>query len=215
MAVDLLYVLTLAARGPQIAILGSLFVFPFVLPGKRFAVAGLVAVLLLAVIGFSQRERLNARFGNERTMSGLNDRTKVWAHTWELSMQRPWTGYGWGNRVFEKVYYESDPPESVFHFPHCHQYWLSRLFAWGWPGLILSLVAWVGLVGGVYRVLLQRRTWRERSLPAGLLGILAVLHLYGMGDQPQGLVPFFLIWSIPCGLVLISEKGVARRGENG
>lgn len=203
-AINLLYIFTLAARGPQVALLGSLFVVPFVMPDRRYALAGLGLVLLLALVGISQRERLNARFGNEVTMSGFNDRTKVWLHTWELCKERPWTGYGWGHRVFEEVYYTSDPPASKFHFPHCHQYWLGRVFAWGFPGGLLTFAAWAGLIWGVYRSVLATKAWRDRVLPTGLLGILALLHIYGMGDMPQGIVPVLMAWSIPCGLVILA-----------
>jgi len=57
--------------------------------------------------------------------------------------ERPGFGHGYGKKVFEHVYYASNPPAAQFHYPHPHEFWLKLLFEFGWTGLVVNAVAWL------------------------------------------------------------------------
>ncbi len=198
------YLGLLGSRGPQLAFALTLAATGLLLiprwPGKLLwaAAAAAAAVLLAAHI-----EHINPRFAERSSMATFSSRDTVWKHTWALARQRPWFGYGYGKRLFEKTYYSSQPPPSPFHYPHQHQFWLNRLFESGWIGLLLHAAAWALLAAGLLRFTLAQPTFSGRLLPGAVGLILLFIHLYGLGDYPDHVVRMAQYWLVPVALVLM------------
>ena len=205
MAVDLAYQVVIASRGPQVAFIGAVGTAGILLlPGWRKKVLWVMVPVLAGGLLLI----VNPRFGDKASMRGLCDRDKVWAHTWELTKERPVLGYGFGKKVFEEVYHSSNPPASPFQFHHTHEYWLFALFQHGWTGLILYAAAWALLM---LRLLchLRRQIMFEARLLPGLIAVLLVfIHLYGLADWPDNIVQLMLIWLIPVALVVTGREDV-------
>ena len=151
-------------------------------------------------------KHVNPRFLEKKSMTNFSERDKVWTHTWDLTQQRPWLGYGYGKRNFEVVYYSTHPPKSRFHYPHPHQFWLKLLFEFGWPGLVLHLTAWLILGISLWRCVFAQPTFTDRLLPGTVGLIFYFIHLYGLGDYPDNIVLVAQFWLIPVALVLMSQQ---------
>jgi O-antigen ligase len=142
-------------------------------------------------------------------MQTFSARDKVWSHTVSLIGKRPWLGYGVGKKVFVEVYSESDPPESVFYYPHPHQYGLAVLFSLGIVGGVLYGTMWILLMLRLARATFRERSGYLRIVPGTVALMMGMILLYGMGDYPDSLVKYALIWLIPVALVVTREVGAA------
>ena len=205
-AICLSYQIIIASRGPQLAFAIACCFVGFLMPGWR---KKLLWVLCVAVIGgllITNVRHVNPRFMEKATMANFSDRDKVWTHTWELTRQRPWLGYGYGKRNFESVYYSSNPPKAAFFFPHTHQFWLKLLFEFGWTGFALHLAAWLILAVQLARYTFSKTTFQQRLLPGTVGLILLFIHSYGLGDYPDNIVRVAQIWLIPVALVLMKKN---------
>lgn len=204
-AVHLAYQIVLAGRGPQIAFVAAIAVAGFLLlPKWRQKLLWTVLLAAGICVTISRIDSVNARFTDAASMSGFCGRDVVWRHTFELAGNHPITGYGFGRRVFDEVYYESSesPPESPFYFSHPHNYWLYVLFAQGWLGMVFHFVLW-GLLGiRLLRYIGRLNTVSARTLPVAVTACLVFLHVYGMGDWPSDAVCFALIWLVPVALTV-------------
>lgn len=202
----LAHIIMMASRGPQIAFAITIIVAGLLIPGRGgkllwFLFIALAAGALIANIG-----HVNPRFLEKKSMSNFSERDKVWTHTWALTKQRPWLGYGYGKRNFEAIYYSTQPPKSTFHYPHPHQFWLKLLFEFGWPGLILHALAWGILAIGLWRCVLASPVFTDRLLPGTVGLMLCFIHLYGLGDYPDNIVLMAQFWLIPIALVLMAHQ---------
>jgi O-antigen ligase len=210
-AVALFYLVAMTSRGPQIAFAGSVAVLPLLLPSRRLRFATGLLVLVAAALVIPNAGKLNKRFQEKASLRNLSERTTVWCHTAALVREKPVIGYGFGKKVFEDVYYGSNPPESVFHFPHPHQYWLKTLFGSGAIGLMLLATAWILLALRGFRNLQPVAGGARLPLALMLLLQAACIHIYGLGDYPDGIVAASLVWLIPCLLVAtrpVNEESV-------
>lgn len=205
MLVGTAYLIILASRGPQIAFALTCVGAVFLIPGRGIKLLFLLILLLAGYALFINIEHINPRFLEKRSMTNFSERDKVWTHTWNLTKQRPWLGYGYGKRNFEAVYYSTHPPKSIFHYPHPHQFWLKLLFEFGWPGLILNFLAWTILALGLWRCVFAQPTFTDRLLPGTVGLILCFIHLYGLGDYPDNIVLVAQFWLIPVALVLMAQ----------
>ena len=201
----LAHLVIMASRGPQIAFILTCGGAVFLIPGRGIKLLGFLIILLAGCALFVNIEHVNPRFLEKKSMSNFSERDKVWTHTWNLACQRPWLGYGYGKRNFEAVYYNTQPPKSIFHYPHPHQFWLNLLFEFGWPGLILNLLAWLILALGLWRRVFAQPTFTDRLLPRTVGLIFCFIHLYGLGDYPDNIVLMAQFWLIPVALVLMKK----------
>ncbi len=202
MLLCLAYLVILASRGPQIAFALAGIGAICLIPNRSIKLLGFLGILLAGLVLFLNIEHINPRFLEKQSMQNFSERDKVWTHTWDLTRQRPWLGYGYGKRNFEAVYYSTQPPKSIFLYPHPHQFWLKLLFEFGWTGMILHFLAWTILAFGLWRCIFSQPTFTDRLLPGTVGLILCFIHLYGLGDYPDNIVLMAQVWLIPVALVL-------------
>ncbi len=201
--INVFYLIVLASRGPQFAFAVTVALSGLVmLPGWRKKAVWLLIMCVAGVIVITQIGEINPRFKEKNSMAGLCERNIVWQYTWELSKNHPVIGHGYGKRIFQDVYYSSNPPEASFIFPHPHEYWLYILFSHGWLGLVLYAGAWALLAIRIVRHLARLETFRERALPGMIALLLVFIHVYGLGDWPTNIVYVMLLWLIPAALVV-------------
>jgi len=203
--VDLAYMVVMSSRGPQLAFAATCFLFGILLPGWRRKLVWFGVLAALALLAYGNIEHVNRRFTRPDTRT-LNERNKVWAHTYKLATDRPVLGHGFGKKVFEKIYYESDEPRSKHMFPHPHNYWLKVLFESGWAGVGLHLAAWLLLGIRLARHTFKRASLSERLLPGTVMMILCLVHLYAVADYPDEAVRIMQLWLIPVSLVLTRSR---------
>jgi len=199
MAVDIAYKIVIASRGPQIAFVVAIGAAGLLLlPGwRRKLLWVLVPVIAAGLILI-----FNQRFFDKVSMKGLCDRDKVWMQSWELAKERPVLGYGFGKKVFEKVYHSSNPPASPFKFHHTHEYWLFALFQHGWAGVLLYASAWVLLMMRLLYYLSTQCTVEKKLLPGLIAVLLIFIHFYGLADYPDNIVKLMLLCLIPVTLAV-------------
>lgn len=201
----LAHMVIMASRGPQIAFALALGGAGLLIPSRGGKLLWFMGMVLVAGALIVNIEHVNPRFLEKKSMTNFSERDKVWTHTWDLARQRPWLGYGYGKRNFEAVYYSTQPPKSIFHYPHPHQFWLKLLFEFGWTGLALHLAAWLILGLSLVRYVWRQPTFNERLLPGTVGLILCFIHLYGLGDYPDNIVLMAQFWLIPVALVLMKK----------
>jgi len=196
---NLIYLIVLASRGPQIVFAVVLLASPVaLLPGWK---SRLVAVVLVVALGcglWQAATVLNPRF-RDHTMGNLNTRDTVWGHSKLLADRKPVLGYGFGKLAFEKAVYDNPdqrPPLVPFRYPHAHQYWLMLYFQGGVIGFALWTLGWIALfirlARSEFRAERLVEGWgnrlRVRILPA-VLGIgMAYILIYGIGDFPDHVI---------------------------
>lgn len=223
LCVDVLYLLVMGSRGPQIvfavAALGlMLWMVP---PSWKWRLgAGVVAVA--AALGlWAAAGVINPRL-EDATMSNLHGRDVVWKYVGERMPEHPWRGFGFGKRTFEAVAYADSthaPLGGKVHYPHAHSYWLMLVFQGGVIGAALWAAAWMALGRGLFRALGEGsgvvgagRCVAARAWPAMFLAGIGMILLYGVADYPDNLlrdVQFYLAalgmaWAWP-----LAESGTA------
>ena len=201
----LAHMVIMASRGPQIAFALTVGAAGLLIPSRGGKLLWFLIVILAAGALIVNIEHVNPRFLEKKSMSNFSERDKVWQHTWNLSQQHPWLGYGYGKRNFEAIYYANQPPKSRFHYPHPHQFWLKLLFEFGWTGLALHLAAWLILGISLARCVWRQPTFTDRLLPGTVGLIFCFIHLYGIGDYPDNIVLMAQFWLIPAALVLMKK----------
>jgi O-antigen ligase len=201
----LTHMVIMASRGPQIVFMLAVGSAGLLIPSRGGKLLWFLIVVLTVGALIVNIEHVNSRFLEKKSMSNFSERDKVWQHTWNLSRQHPWFGYGYGKRNFEAIYYANQPPKSRFHYPHPHQFWLKLLFEFGWTGLALHLAAWLILGISLARYVWRQPTFNERLLPGTVGLIFCFIHLYGLGDYPDNIVLVAQFWLIPVTLVLMKK----------
>lgn len=208
--VNIVYLGVIGSRGPQIAFAGALLAAIVVYPrGWRWRIALALLAVIVGVSLFAFREKINPRFADVRSLSGLVDRDKVWQHTWELVKERPVAGYGYGDKVFMASYHTPDAPKSPHRFYHPHQHFLSVLFSYGFAGLVLVVALWVTLAFRLLRAIATTDHPPQRVLACAVLALLAFIHIFALADCPTNATAVALVWLVPAGLI------VTRREEAG
>lgn len=222
LALDLVYLLALASRGPQAVFAVAALAFPIVLlPGWR---SRLAAAALAALVGWGlwqAAEHINPRF-KDGTMGTFNNRDTAWGHSKMLADQRPVWGHGFGKKAFVKAVYENPAqraPLVPVRYPHAHSYWLMLYFQGGAVGFALWGLGWLALAGRLLRFSARAGRqaaggWRERLrvrvLPSLLLVGVVYILVYGIGDFPDSVIRASLFYLI--GLALALGRLPARAG---
>ncbi|MBZ0113735.1 MAG: O-antigen ligase family protein [Thermoanaerobaculia bacterium] len=113
---------------------------------RRWVPAGIV----LAALGLVTVATLGLRAGLGRWLTTSsyeltwNVRREVYAATWRLLKEAPWTGIGLG--AFTARFPQVQPPSATGLWTHAHNDWLELLVSVGWPVALLFgvvLAAWV------------------------------------------------------------------------
>lgn len=222
LALDLVYLVVLASRGPQAVFALAALAFPVILlPGWR---SRLAAAALAALAGWGlwlAAEHINPRF-NDRTMGNFNNRDTAWGHSKMLADLRPVRGYGFGKKAYVKAVYENPAqraPLVPVRYPHAHSYWLMLYFQGGAVGFALWGLGWLALLGRLLRFSSRagrqaaggwRARLRARVLPAALLAGVFYVLVYGIGDFPDSVIRASLFYLI--GLALALSRPPARAG---
>ena len=204
-ALDLVYLVVMASRGPQIVFALAALAAPVaLLPGWR---ARLAAAALAVAIGAGLwwgAGTVNPRF-KDRTMGTFNHRETVWAHAKMLADKRPLLGYGIGKKAFYKAVY-ANPAERAplvpVRYPHPHSYWLMLYFQGGAAGFLFWSLGWLLLGLRLGRFANQQcraaAGWtarlRARLLPALLGTGIAYILVYGIGDYPDHVIRHTLFY---------------------
>ncbi len=204
---NLVYLLVMTSRGPQIAFCASALISVLFLRGRGVRLITAVLCTVAALLAISHLDRINPRFLERDSMETFNARDVVWRQTLTLVRERPLLGHGYGKKVFEKVFYaDGGPSGAPFHYPHPHQFWLKILFEHGGIGLLLHLSAWgvlAWMLLGAWRR--ENDTKRRRDL-LHIITVLAALHVYGLGDYPDGIVQDLQFLCVPAALVLLYAR---------
>lgn len=150
--------------------------------------AWLLPEMLLQWTGF-QAESLWGRFGEA---PGCTSRSVLWANVWHLVLQKPWTGWGWGE--LDYAHYITLFPGTRFCvlLDNAHNLPLHLAVELGLPVALLAC----GLVAlWVWRA----RPWAETDpVRQFAWGILAVVGLHSMLEFPLWYGPFQLVtlWAL-------------------
>ena len=150
--------------------------------------AWLLPEMLLQWTGF-QAESLWGRFGEA---PGCTSRSVLWANVWHLILQKPWTGWGWGE--LDYAHYITLFPGTRFCvlLDNAHNLPLHLAVELGLPVALLAC----GLVAlWVWRA----RPWAETDpVRQFAWGILAVVGLHSMLEFPLWYGPFQLVtlWAL-------------------
>ena len=130
-------------------------------------------------------------------------RIVLWRHVLELSLQRPWLGWGWGELDYAHATQPVQGERFCGQLGHAHNLWLQVVVEWGWP-LALS-----GL-GAVLLWLRRHTPWRARS-PAAVLGWswLAVIGVHSLLEFPLWYGPF----QVTLGMAIGLAGAAARQAE--
>ena len=119
-------------------------------------------------------------------MAGCGSRRVLWDNVWYLVLQKPWTGWGWGELKY--AHYMASYPGLRFCdiLGHAHNLPLHLAFAWGLPvAAVLSLAA----LATVWRA----RPWRlMRKQDSLAWGVLACIGLHSLLEYPLWYGPFQL-----------------------
>jgi O-antigen ligase len=178
-------------RGPSVrtgafvALMGFVLLC-WLLPGL---VASLSTVELPKVSAF---ERLVSQ---PEGLGVCESRIVLWRHVLELSWQRPWLGWGWGELDLIHATQPVQGERFCGQLGHAHNLFLQVAVEWGWPlalgGLGAALV-WIG----------RHPPWRANT-PQAVLGWswLGVLGLHSLLEFPLWYGPFQLVLGLALGLV--------------
>lgn len=140
--------------------------------------------------------------------------TGHWLPAWEMSMQSPWFGHGFGRHIFghefvnqmdahptwtrawsERLGWRPNAPHSVF---------FETLFAAGWSGLILLFAMVIGMLFGLARMVWVSRhhlfanPWGSLSLAVFVSGTGTFCVFYQTEDPSWRTVPIALMISVAC-----------------
>lgn len=123
-------------------------------------------------------------------------RAVLWRHVLELSFQRPWWGWGWGELDVAHAMQSVVGERFCVQLGHAHNLLLHVAVEWGWPLALLGLAA---LARWVWR----HPPWHART-PTAFLGWswLVVMGLHSSLEFPLWYGPFQLVLGLAIGLVM-------------
>ncbi|MBM4148371.1 MAG: O-antigen ligase family protein [Lentisphaerae bacterium] len=192
-ALNLLYLMVLASRGPQIAFAASVAAAGVILPTRRQKLLWCLLLAAAVSAAVANISLINPRFG-DGDVSSLNERSVVWSHTMDLALRRPVLGHGYGKKLFQDVYYASNPPPASFVFPHAHQYWIKAFFELGCVGVALRMALWFTVSSLLLRHISRQTGFGDRLWPGVTWCIAVLLLVYGLGDFPDNLAYVLQLW---------------------
>lgn len=138
----------------------------------------------------------------DREGAGSPSRIAILRNAWDLLLQNPWTGVGWG--AFNRAWTLSEfPDRPIAFFDHTHNLPLQLLVELGWPlgGAVLLL-----LLAGF--LMAARMAWRAQGGEAvarrAPLMLLLVVGLHSMLEYPLWYAYFLLPTVFAFGLALAS-----------
>ncbi|MGP1384924.1 MAG: O-antigen ligase family protein [Thainema sp.] len=143
--------------------------------------AGIFALSLGALIGGIGGRYITLQ--SVLTGFGRDPRSSVWRIAWDLTVERPWFGWGLGN--FKFLYPPRSTHELYSHVFHTHNFVLLMLTEAG-VVLTLGLLLAIGYVcyRGVHTCLQQRRDNPHRMVLTGYLLATGGFILFSMLDLP-------------------------------
>lgn len=178
MVIFSLAVIATGSRGATIAMLASLVVYGFISQNVKLrrALLALMGILVVLAILSPQVNHL------------VNNRTVWWVDSIHYILERPFTGWGiWG--VMETI-------GNI----HSHNTWLSILFFFGIPGLLVYMYWKIYLYKGLIRLHAS-----GSKLAVLLIASQAYFVVHGMVDftwmTPQGGALFFGLCGVTAGLM--------------
>ncbi len=122
-------------------------------------------------------------------------RTVLWHNVWTLALQKPWTGWGWGELAH--AHYAANYSELRFclMLDNAHNLPLHMAFSFGLPvalALVLGVLWWV----------LRQRVWAEMSAVRQLMwGVLAMIAIHSLVEYPLWYSPFMLALGLALGVL--------------
>jgi O-antigen polymerase len=130
-------------------------------------------------------ERIRARFADDG--QGCGGRRALWANVVQLVLQRPWTGWGWGE--LDYAHYAAIVPEPRFCvlLDNAHNLPLHLAVELGIPVAVMAVLA---VLVWAWRA----KPWHERG-PARQLtwGVLALIGVHSLLEFPLWYGPFQLV----------------------
>ncbi len=198
-AVNILYVLIVRSRSPQLALMVALSLSVFLsLRSKRARLAAVVCTVLAATALIA----VNPRF----RLSGVVERDLVWRHTATLVAEHPVVGYGFGEEVFRNTYHASDPPPSPHKFWHPHMYWLHSLFCFGIPASLIQAAMWMAVVGRLIRRM-PGALGPEGAIDCVVaFALIAFIQVLGLADCTPNIIGLAALWALPLALAATQER---------
>jgi len=127
-------------------------------------------------------------------------RIVLWRHVLELSWQRPWLGWGWGELDLVHATQPVLGERFCGQLGHAHNLLLQVAVEWGWP------LALAGL-GAVVVWISRHPPWRAKTAPA-ILGWswLGVIGFHSLLEFPLWYGPFQLVLGLALGLIRPASK---------
>ncbi|WP_084507047.1 O-antigen ligase family protein [Geminicoccus roseus] len=139
---------TLTRSFTTFAIVTVLFVFARRLRLFTLAIVAAAACLIIVLLALAQNYLIEAysRDGvNNETLSG---RTTIWQNTWDMALERPWTGYGFGS------FYTELTSDFFLNYlaPHAHNDLLNILFETGAvAALLMACFLFYSVIRSLYK----------------------------------------------------------------
>jgi O-antigen ligase len=159
----------------------------------------MLAILLLPLCFSTPRGKILSLFEPATYThpgSTVHMRLPAWSAGWNMALDRPFLGNGYGTNSFQKLYEKKYLKRYIKRFddselkPHAHNNYLEIASEIGFPGLafFLGLNAFIAL--GLWR---RRLETAECSRPA-LLGLLVAINIYGLANYSLRFSIGALIW---------------------
>ncbi len=122
-------------------------------------------------------------------------RVVLWRHVFELSLQKPWLGWGWGELDYVHATQAVSGERFCGQLGHAHNLLLQVAVEWGWPLALAGLLA-LGIWGW------RRQPWRARA-PAQVLGwsVAGVIGLHSLLEFPLWYGPFQMALGLSVGWI--------------
>lgn len=128
--------------------------------------------------------------GAERMMeSGFGGRRRIeWAKAWDVFMQHPWLGVGFGGYAYQSLWLESlgsyNPIVENGLFVHCHNLIMQLLAETGVIGTLLVLI------GGLLCVLPFFKEKNRTTESLSLISFISITFIHSMFEYPLWYLPF-------------------------
>jgi len=164
---------------------------------RRLAVAGLLLLPGFALAQYLAPLSVSTPTDNLFNLAGSkSDRLAIWSEAWQMFLQAPLLGVGFGEFTWNHFHLSEQAPEIVRGalYNHCHNIVLQVLAELGLPAVML-------LVGGV--VLWLRRLVKADDFTAEkwwVLALLSVLAIHSMLEYPLWYAYFLGIAAILLGV---------------
>lgn len=197
-------------RSAMAAVLASLALFGILV--NRWIVLALVFVSIVMFL-FIPRETLSHYFtildiGDYSRINGvLKERPLYWEGAVKLIRERPLLGFGYGRKIFQRVFKERFPGEYKEYPFHAHNVPVEILFEMGIVGLAAFLILFARVLWDLGRSIRNRSRPDVRLLAVGILSAIAGLAIFGMVDWTYSRSVSKYLW------ILISTGEVFSRSE--